>query len=194
MANEGRIVSVLDELESEVEGRDEIAFGTFLEKLAERGFGPILLVLSAFLLLPVGMIPGMPAIIGAALILVGWQLFKGHNGVRVPEMLKKWQIDADRITESLHRARPWARKIGSLLGKPLNWMTRSRTMLVCVAIAVAASGAVMIGMGFVPGLPAILAVPILMFGTGLTSGNGALVAAGLALVLPAAAGILWLTL
>ena len=68
MSNE--IESVLASLEKTAEGEETVEIGNILKALGERGFGPILLVLSMFLILPVGMIPGMPGVVGVALMIV----------------------------------------------------------------------------------------------------------------------------
>ena len=54
------------------------------------------------------------------------------------------------------------------------------------------SGALMIALGFVPGLPAALALPVALFGLGLTIRNGLLALLGLVVLVPELIGAVWL--
>ncbi len=190
MSNE--IESVLASLKKTAEGEETVEIGKILKALGERGFGPILLVLSMFLILPVGMIPGMPGVVGVTLIIVGWQLFRGKKGIWLPHYVTKRHLPVSTIGKIIAKIRPLAERTDRLLGHGLQRLTQSRIVLIIGAIGIVLSGAIMVTIGFIPGLPATLALPILLFGLGLTAGNGVVVLAGYALVIPAVVLILWL--
>ncbi|MFN2306631.1 MAG: exopolysaccharide biosynthesis protein, partial [Paracoccaceae bacterium] len=57
---------------------DTVKLGTMLDDVAERGYGPLVMFLSAFVILPTGMIPGVPAIIGLALLYVACPMVLGR--------------------------------------------------------------------------------------------------------------------
>ncbi|MFQ6549050.1 exopolysaccharide biosynthesis protein [Aestuariibius sp. 2305UL40-4] len=190
MANE--IESVLASLEQTAKGQETVKIGDILAGLGERGFGPILLILSMFLILPVGMIPGMPGVVGAALIIVGWQLFRGKKGIWLPYYVTKRHLPVSTIGKIIAKIRPLAERTDRLFGHRLQRLTQNRIVLITGGAGILLSGSIMVTIGFIPGLPATLALPILLFGLGLTTGNGVVVLAGYALVIPAVILIFWL--
>jgi hypothetical protein len=53
-------------------------------------------------------------------------------------------------------------------------------------------GTTIIAMGAIPGVPFLLAFPVLLLGVGLTAGDGVVVAAGLLATTAAAAAVSWM--
>ncbi|WP_083191213.1 exopolysaccharide biosynthesis protein [Salipiger sp. CCB-MM3] len=159
--------------------------------LESRGFGPLLIVLAAFLMLPIGMIPGVPALIGLLFILCGAQMMRGKSGVWLPSKIASIEFPADKFTASIKRAWPKARSLRRYLGSRMTWAA-SGTISRVIAVLLIFAGAAVIGLGFVPGLPFLVAVPVLLFGLGLTLRDGLLIILAFALLGPALwAGAAW---
>ena len=186
------VEGVVEQIDDVVDGREQVSIRDVVRGLGERSFGPILLVASVAMILPIGMIPGVPAVIGAILAVVGWQLLHGRDGVRLPDLIAKRRVPADKLEASVEKARPWARKIGGLIGHRWERLTQSTAVLRVGSIALIVIGAVMILLGAVPGLPAALAMPVAIYGLGLTANNGLLVALAAALLVPAVGVLAWL--
>ena len=186
------VEGVVEQIDDVVERADSVSVGDVVRGLGERSFGPILLVAAVAMILPVGMIPGVPAVIGAILAVVGWQLLKGRDGVRLPGLVADRRVPADKLKASVEKARPWARKVGDMFGHRWEELTQSTAVLRVGSGALVAIGAVMIVLGAIPGLPAALAVPVAIYGLGLTANNGLLVVLAAALLLPAVGAIAWL--
>lgn len=179
-----RVQSLLARLGELSDGDGGVRFDVLLETLQARGFGPLLLTISAFLLLPVGMVPGVPALVGATLVILGVQLLRGRRGLRVPDMLGRREIPKSALSSAVNKASPVANWIDDTLSGRLRGLARARVVLAAVGTATALGGVIMVLVGFVPGLPAMLAVPCFLFGLGLTMGNGAILLAGFATLAP----------
>ncbi|UWQ22853.1 exopolysaccharide biosynthesis protein [Jannaschia sp. W003] len=193
MSGSGPIEEPVDQIEDVATDAERISVGDVLDALGEQGFGPILLVSSLAMLLPVGMLPGMPAVVGLILVLTGWQLLKGGDGVRLPGWISRRTFSAEPVHRSLERAHRWTRKADRLVGPRWTEWARHRYAQWGGAILTMLCGAVMIVLGAVPGLPAALALPVALFGLGLTADNGVLVALAGVLVIPVIALMLWLS-
>lgn len=186
------IEGVVEEIEEAAEGGGRVSVGELLSSLGERGFGPVLLAASAFMLLPVGMLPMVPAGVGLLLVVAGWQLLRGRDGLRLPAFVTKRSLPADPIERSAEKARPWARKAGRLFGHRWARLTRSSAVLHAGGALTMVVGAAMVLLGAIPGLPATLAVPVALYGLGLTANNGFLVLAAFAVFVLAAWAVAWL--
>ncbi|WP_164738171.1 exopolysaccharide biosynthesis protein [Frigidibacter oleivorans] len=174
---------ILKDLSGLVEDGDT-TLGELVHALESRGYGPLLMALSALMLLPVGMLPGFPALIGGLIGLTALQMLRGRRGVWIPGWLQRIGIPKKRLDGSIDKAWPVVRWLRRGLGRRLTVLTRSRAVLTAVAVLLMAAGAMMVALGFIPGLPFLLALPVLLFGLGLTSGDGLVMAGGFVLSVP----------
>ncbi|QQA43527.1 exopolysaccharide biosynthesis protein [Pelagovum pacificum] len=177
---------ILEKLSGLGEDGGSVDLKTVVHTLETRGFGPLLMVLSALMMLPVGMLPGFPAIIGLLFVLCGAQMIRGKSGVWIPDWLGRREMPADKLRSSIDKVWPMVRRLRKVIGERMSWAVHgTATRLIAIVLIVA--GLAMIGLGFVPGLPFVLALPVLLFGIGLTAGDGLVVVAGFVLLLPAVA-------
>ena len=176
------ILETLETIRKDAEG-DTVTFGKLLDDIQERGYGPLIMVLSAFVILPTGMIPGVPAFVGIALLLIAGQMFLGRAKPWFPQRLKNIDLDTDKIKTSVDKARPWAEKLGKLLSPRLTWATKGTLALQVAAGCIAMAAFMMVPLGFIPFLPMILGAACLLIGLGITSRDGAVALAGYAVFL-----------
>lgn len=167
MSDNGALNDTIERLIDAAEG-DKVKFGKVVEALGSRGFGPLLLALSAFLVLPTGAIPGIPAVIGLALLLTMGQLIIGRKSPWVPDWLGNFKIKAETLRNSGEKAKPWARRLGRLLSPRLSFLANER---VIGAVSVISS-LMVIGLGFVPLLPMVFGVNLMLLGMGLVARDG----------------------
>ncbi len=164
--------------------QQKVTLRELVETLQERGYGPMLAVLSLLLVLPVGAIPGFSVLVGVLLMLCGAQMLRGRRGVWLPGPFGNIGIGSDTLRASMERAQPPARRFGRFVGPRLSWVINGQTVRVIAAL-VLFGGFAMIFLSILPALPLIAGVPILLFGIGLTLRDGALVIAGFVLTAPA---------
>ncbi|MCR9148952.1 MAG: exopolysaccharide biosynthesis protein [Rhodobacteraceae bacterium] len=176
---------LLADLAALAEGRERVSLDALLATIGTRGFGPPIVVLALLLILPVGMVPGMPGAVALTLAAIAVQLGLGRRCLRPPRRLREARIAARHLRAVIGRLRPLARRSERVLRPRLPRLTASRLAALTLAAALLATAAVVFVLGFIPGLPFMLAWPLLLIGLGLTARDGLAVAIGLALYLPA---------
>lgn len=176
--------SILHDLSDLARDNDRVTLKDLVRTLETRGFGPLLTVLAAFLLLPVGMLPGFPAVIGLLVIFCGAQMLRGKAGLWLPGPIAQIDVPADKLQSSSDKAEKPVNRIQRVLHERLTWAVGT-TATRMIAVVLLLFGLAMIGLGFVPGLPLLLALPVLLFGLGLTFRDGLFVCIGAALMIPA---------
>jgi len=131
-------------------------------------------------MLPTGLIPMMPATIGGLLALTAIQMIVGGRGVSVPPRLGRVTIPPATLAAALRRIAPLSKRLGRVLHPRLGPLVHGALPLLAIALILLASAAVMIVIGSIPGLPFLLCIPAVLFGLGLTAGDGVFVALGFA--------------
>jgi hypothetical protein len=187
MARGNALYETLEELVRATEG-DTLTFGDLVRALGARGFGPIFLLLAVLVMLPTGAIPGIPALVGAVLVLLSGQLMIGWTTPWLPRRVLEMEISRERMRAGLEKARPAALRLGRVLHARLEFLASGPLALRAAAAAVTAAGLVMIPLGFIPLMPFFLGLPVLAIGLGLMARDGLFVSAGFAAFAP----VIWL--
>ena len=171
---------LIDTLEAMVHDRETVTLGDIVDALGARGHGPIILILAAFMMLPTGMIPFMPTIIGIVMMLTAVEMLIGREGVAIPGRLARFELRGDLLRSALRRAHPATRWLSRWLYPRASHLVTSSLAIVLIAVILILAAGVMAVIGGIPGLPLILCAPALLFGLGLTAGDGLVVGAGFA--------------
>ncbi|MBD3765672.1 MAG: exopolysaccharide biosynthesis protein [Rhodobacterales bacterium] len=175
---------ILDTLARAAEAEDRLTLGQILAAIGTRGFGPLLVILALFLILPVGLVPGMPGAVAVVLALIAVEILTGGRALHLPRRLRGRTLRSALVLGFVRRVRPWTRWLHRLLHPRLVPLAASRAGLAAVAVTILGVAAVIFVAGVIPGLPFLLAFPVLLFGLGLTAHDGLAVALGYALILP----------
>lgn len=157
-----------------------------------RGFGPLLLVMSLLLISPVGIVPGVPAMVGAMTVLIGLHMVIGRERLWLPARLGRIQIGTPLLRGAAAVLRKLMGWLHPVFGQRRAALSASPLAVALMGLTSALSGAIIIVIGFIPGLPFVLSWHLLAFGLGLSLRDGLLVALGWVVVLPELALILWL--
>ncbi|WP_417279378.1 exopolysaccharide biosynthesis protein [Celeribacter sp.] len=184
------LTEMFGDLDSLTETQQELSIGTLVKTMESRGVGPFY-VLTGMLVTFVGSIPGLPAIAGGLLILLSAQTLRGKRGLWLPHWLRDRPISADTLRSGSHKAQAFAAKLTPFVHERLTWLVTGRGPSRIFAILTALCGLGMILVGFIPGLPIALSLPLIALGIGLTGRDGVWIIAALALLLP---GVVLLTL
>lgn len=184
-------MDTLNVIEEETNGK-HITFGNLLKTLNHRGFGPVLMIPALLALLPTGAIPGVPALCGLTLCLISPQIIAGRAYPWIPSKLEKASFNREKVLALLNKGRPCAKFIDRYVHPRLNFLSHAiveRTVAVLCFIL----GALMIVVGFVPFVPALIALPILLFALGISAKDGAMTLAGFGVTGVVFLLILWLS-
>ncbi len=182
--------ALFETLETVVEAANdhEVTLGALNEAMHERGFGPILMLLSALVMLPTGIIPGIPALVGLVILAFAAQLLVGFDRPWIPRRLQAMSISGAKMRASIRSARPYVMKLSRVVRPRLSWLASGPIALRVMSLALASASVVMIVIGFIPFLPFMLGLVTLSFGIALTVRDGVFALVGYGAFAPA----LWL--
>jgi len=170
------LTEILDNLEEETR---TVRLGLIIERFRYRVFGPLLLIPSLLVMLPTGAIPFVPALCGIIIFLIALQMILGRSFPWLPERVEDFKIPRDKLNKSIRKAKSLTSAVDILLQERMTFMLNPLSQrliaLVCLVLSV-----MMIMIGFIPMLPATLAVPVFFFGLGYTARDGLLIAIGYA--------------
>lgn len=157
---------------------EHTTLGQVFDDLERRGFGPFIAVFSVFVLTPIGIIPGVPALVGIAIILFAGQIIVGRRKPWFPARLRRVRLDSGKLRKGVEVAKPWARRLSKILHPRLAFLASGPIATAAISLVSIATAFFLILIGFIPGLPVVFGVTILCFGLGLTARDGLAVALG----------------
>ncbi|BAQ68523.1 probable exopolysaccharide synthesis protein [Rhodovulum sulfidophilum] len=178
------ISSLLEDLAALALANDRISIADLVEALGARGFGPLLVMLSAFLILPVGMLPGLPGVVAIFMILIGGRMMTGETTLWLPARLRRVHISGHVLAVSVARAQPAALWLRPLLTPRLVALIEGRIATRLIALILIGTGVLIFLLGFIPGLPFVLSLHVLMLGLALSTRDGLVAALAYALMAP----------
>lgn len=176
--------SLLDDLARLALSHDKISVADLIDALGSRGFGPLLVMLSGFMILPIGMVPGIPAVAGVLMVLIGGRMMTGETRLWVPARLGRVELTGHLLAVSVARAQPAALRLRPFLAPCLPFLIDSMVMSRVVALVLILTGAVIIVAGFIPGLPFVLSLHVLILGMALSARDGLAALVGYSLLMP----------
>jgi len=172
------ISSLLEDLQTLALSRDQISVSDLIETMGSRGFGPLLVVLSAFLILPIGILPGIPGMVSVFMILIGGRMMTGETRLWLPPRLGRVTFSGHILAVSVARAEPAVLWLRPLVAPRWPLMIDSAVMSRVVALILMATAVVILIAGFIPGLPFVLSIHILILGLALSTRDGLLAIVG----------------
>lgn len=173
------LTDTLQILESET-GGNTVVFKDLAQALNRRGFGPLLIAPAILIILPTGAIPGIPALCGVFIFLMASQILMGRHHPWLPRGIKNFSFERSKMVKAINAARPYTQKADKFIRPRLKFFTRDIATPVVAAICAVLSLAI-IFMGFIPMLPALISLPILFFGLGISAKDGVMTLLGLLL-------------
>lgn len=180
------LTRLLEQLEQESSG-DRLALTEVLTIIGNRGYGPLLLIISLLAILPTGVIPGVPSVCGLSIALIASQLACGRRSPWLPRRMRRLSIDRQRFVATAHRIKPTTRRLDRFVKPRLTFLVSGfapRTLaLVCIML-----GLLMIPLELLPFAVIAPGSATALIGLGLSGRDGFWIIAG---SIPAFVG-LWL--
>lgn len=176
------ITEILERAREAAEARGEtVSVGQLFGALGTRAHGPALLLLGVISLTPViGGLPGVGFVLMTLMLLTSTHLLVSGGGFYLPPVLARRELDADALEAGLRRVRPWAARLERVTRHRLEILLRPAAVRLAAAICIGLS-LTMLPLGLVPfgvGPPSFV---IALFGLGLVSRDGLVMAAAFAL-------------
>lgn len=177
MKNIASLEEIIQKLKEDVNGK-ETSVGKIVAAFERRGFGPLLLIPSLFLVLPTGAIPGAPLICSIFMILVASQILIGFKHPWIPKRLKQLTFNGKTLNKVLDKITPVVRNIDNYTGPRLTWLispvSKWIAALVCTLLSI-----LIIPLGAIPFAIFLPALAIVFFALGFSINDGLLIAIGI---------------
>src|SRR5690606_11707393 len=108
MADPKNITEVLEKVEDKVDS-EWLTLGQLVDTFEHRGFGPLLLTAALIIVLPSGGIPGLPTVIGVAIMLLAGQMVFGRSSPWLPKRLRKLKLKKQTFDKGIDKIKPVTR-------------------------------------------------------------------------------------
>lgn len=174
---------LVDRLYDLADGRDCVSIETLVRTIGAQGHAPLLLIAGLFMILPIGMIPGVGGALGLIVAIIGLQMLLDRNGVTIPRFFGKREISAERITNLAERIRPVFEWLRRRLKVRMEYLSTGKISLSIIAVILILTGGSLLVLGAIPVVVPMMGLPIILFAFGLFARDGAVVAAGYVLIL-----------
>lgn len=181
MATRKTLDGIGKKISAKAENHRKIPVETIVEEVETSGFGPMLLVPALIIILPTGAIPGVPDACNIIIVLMAAQLVFGRSTPWLPQWLTRLKISGPKVDKAMQKASPVLRKIDGWSRQRFTSLT-GRTAQRCIAGLIMMTSALSIGIGVIPYVPALLALPTLFFAFGMTLRDGLIILLGLVLL------------
>lgn len=139
--SEGADVSGLQEMLDVVEGladdRDEVSLDEVLDVVGRSTFSPWLLLAGLIIMAPIlGDIPGVPTVVGLAVIVAAVQLLFGRDHFWLPGWLLRRKVERKRLRKILDWLEKPAGFVDRLLKPRLQWLVTGPAVYVIGSVCV----------------------------------------------------------
>jgi hypothetical protein len=158
-------------------GDRELTVGELADRVAERGFGLIMVVLALPTMIPV-LPPGSAATVGLLYILLAVQMLAGLSRPWLPARVRRYRLSAGTVRALRERGLPLLQRV-ERYSRPRLAGLNQRLVTRVVAVAVLLLGGILLSP--LPFLNTLPALTVLVLGVGLLNRDAAVLAVGLAL-------------
>jgi hypothetical protein len=148
-----------------------------LDRIGRRAYGPLLLAIGLFSISPITAVPGLTWFAAGLTLIVALQLMFGMKNPWLPKIMLERRISSQMLVKGVEAARPWAKRIDLLL-KPRFVFLAQPPFVWAIGALCAAAALITFPLGFVPLLPMIPGLAVVLFGLGLAAKDGLLLAIG----------------
>ena len=185
------LTDILDAIEAKGQDAERISLDAILDAIGRRSFGPIVMIIGLFLVVPgLSDIPTVPSLMGILLVLLVGQLAFHREHIWLPGWLLRRSVKERHLRKTLSYARRPAAFIDRISGERLTFLvrnpiTRVLSAILCVTFAFATPF-----MEVVPFSANVAGLSIFLLGLALTAVDGLILVLALTLYLSTAALII----
>ncbi len=169
------LTDIIDQLEER--STDTLSIDDTLSAFGTRLFGPFITAVGLICISPVGALPGLPAILAIAIILLSGQILLGRSHLWLPGAIRDRRVKGKHAREALRKMRKVARPIDRVITPRFEFLFNSMSKRVVAAICILLALS-MIPMEVVPYAVLVPATALCFFGLALINHDGLLLIAG----------------
>lgn len=162
-----------------------------LNAFGRRTYGPILFVIGLVSLSPVGAIPGASILFGSLIVILMAQYIVRDAAPWVPGWIRRRSVPSDKAQAAVDKLNPYVERIERVVHPRWHALTIPPwtyvAALICIGLALTMYPLALVPWGV---MPPSFAIAVL--GLGMISGDGLLIAIGIAASVAALAAAIWL--
>lgn len=181
------LTQFIDRIAERADAGDGVSVNTIQQIAGERFAGPLLFFPAMVVVSPLSLIPTLPTMVAATVVLIAGQVVLGRREVWLPRRIREAQLSAERTRKVLGLLRPASLWIGKLFRPRLMYLVDGLggrlAALVCILVALT-----MPPLELLPGASTTAGSVIASFGLAITTRDGLLLALGLVVVAALAYG------
>lgn len=158
--------------------RDRVCLATLIDAMGARAHGPVVLLIGIILFSPLSGIPGMPTLMGVALLLISLQILCGRGSLWLPGWLLRRSVPGSRLRRGVAWLDGPVARIDRFLRRRHLWLISGGGTVV-VAILCLGLACLMPLMELLPFSATAAGLALLFFGLGMVAADGLLVLMGM---------------
>lgn len=185
------LTDILATMQDLSEDRECVSAGEVVDAFSRRGFGPLLILPSVICILPTGAIPGVPAICGLLMLTFSLQMLFARETPWLPDWLRDKSIRSERIQSASQKGMPWAKWLDAQFRDRIEVLANPGPARIISAIVITVLAMIVIFFGFIPFLPALFSLPVLLLGLGMVFRDGLIFAVAYGAIALAAVFYVW---
>jgi hypothetical protein len=167
------LTKIIDQIADMSENEDQVSVDDIVSVIGRRAFGPFLVFIGLFLVVPgVSDIPGVPILCGLLVILLLSQQLLGRDSIWLPAFLLRRSVDNSYIEKSLEYARKPAQTIDSLTSSRLTFLVNNETSHYFSAIVCILAALITPLTTFIPFSANVVGLCFLLFGLAFVTRDG----------------------
>jgi hypothetical protein len=174
-----RLSSLICDLSKLGTDGNRVTVAAVRECIAERSFGPFLLIPALIEISPIGGIPGVPSGLAAIISLFAVQILCGRRELWLPDFIERRSVSGGRFSRAMKHVSRLTRWVDHILRPRLKWATRPPCVYLAAAMCLILCATVPL-LELVPFASSLPMAAIALFGLGLVARDGAAVLLGFA--------------
>ncbi|GGY44324.1 exopolysaccharide biosynthesis protein [Parvularcula lutaonensis] len=170
---------ILEEARESSDG-EKTSVGELVDAFGAQSLGPVLILFGLLALFPpIGAVPGVPILLGAALVLYSVQFIAGATRIWLPKRLREVSFEREKIENAKTKMQPWLRRIDRLFTERLTVLV-GPTSARLVGVAALLHALLMIPLEFISAV-ALPGAALTFSGVALTARDGLMMLVGWAI-------------
>ena len=173
---------ILDDLAETATG-ETTSVGEVLDAFENRSLGVLLALFGALTAIPIiGGLPGAPLILCAFILIAIGQSVFAKGGLWAPKRIREVEIGSDKLKSGVEKAKPWARRIDSLVKPRLGWLAEGHAARVAIVLCSTILALSFLPLSIIPWGVGAPAFALIAFGLALLGKDGLFALFGYAFV------------
>lgn len=171
MSKKTSLKDTVDILNTYAREHDQVQLDEIVEALNSKGIGALLAILALVIILPVGAIPGVPAVFALMIIAISVQVLMGRKRLWIPKKLGRLSFSNKRFERSAKRFMPYAKRIDRYIKPRIEFLFYHETDYIVAVFSIILAATIPV-LGFVPMLATVPAMGIFFLGLALMRHDG----------------------